>query len=192
MTIVEELAAAKPKAWSKQLIVDFIGETGVDVDGLTREALTIVFSRANILEGSVFKMSSGAVFEELFRILGKIVAFGLLNGHPGPQRLDENFTKYFLQQKIPKLEITTVSSCVEDAIEKVGLIQLLLIYSGYRDLLIIHFFLKIRRNNDGARRNNDRATERGEGTKVRWNEATERQSEATERRSEAKERRNEA
>lgn len=69
--------------WDHTLTVDFIGEEGVDAGGLRRQFLTSFYRSTPLLEHGTLSHSALSLQREEYLSLGKLIAYGLLIGHPG-------------------------------------------------------------------------------------------------------------
>lgn len=118
-TIIEELGEGSPKRWSSLIRVEFIGEDGVDLGGLLRELYTMLFRNTQLFEDEHFSISSTALHNGHYKLLGKCVAYALICGHPGPQRLNPLFTDFLLKEEIPQLHIEKVDAKIDSLIEEV-------------------------------------------------------------------------
>lgn len=112
-TALEELREASDDNWHGKPIVRFIGEKADDGGGPRREMFTLLFSHQGLFEGEFFRMTSENRDSNSYTVLGKAVAFSLLFGHPGPQRLHPSLAKYILDDTEPQddeIEVTDAST----------------------------------------------------------------------------------
>ena len=110
-TALEELTDATDKSWCGKMLVRFVGEEAVDGGGPRREMLTLLFAGSDLFDGEFFKINAGNLEKKAYFILGKAVAYGLVFGHPGPQRLHKSLANYILWETEPEDEESSFSSC---------------------------------------------------------------------------------
>lgn len=103
-TAMEELNEAAEEDWEKPLRVHFIGEEGIDSGGLRREFFTLLFKNTDIFEESSLRLDSNLLSKKQYKVIGKATALALINGHPGPCRLNKLLSKYIVTKKEPDAE----------------------------------------------------------------------------------------
>ena len=101
--------------WRPTMKVTFIGESGVDTGGLSREFFSLFYeaiSNSSYMSGSSPHMSFShdqvALKSGKFENFGKLISLALLNGHQAPQFLSSSVVNHILgwdQQIDPKILI---------------------------------------------------------------------------------------
>ena len=105
-TAMEQLTEVAEEEWSQQVLVHFVGEPGADAGGPRREFFTLFFKCTDIFDGDFFRVSAEYLHGDLYKLLGKLVAYAVLCGHTGPRRLHPTVAAYILSKNeaLPKLE----------------------------------------------------------------------------------------
>eukprot|EP00794_Sanderia_malayensis_P001751 gene1751-1950_t len=119
---LSELLDMEPHEWRSSLRVVFVGESGVDTGGLSREFFTL-FNSALAESGLVCGKSSmlalshnQALLESgKYEALGSVLGLALLGGFHVPQFFSKSFVNVILQRKdADDAESSIVSSCLEE------------------------------------------------------------------------------
>ena len=99
---LEQLGDMEEKDFQNRISVHFIGEEGIDEGGPTRELFTEIFTQTGLIdEVGTFKRDQMKLDNREYYMLGKIVAYAILHGHPGPRFLSKTTLDYILELKEP-------------------------------------------------------------------------------------------
>ncbi|XP_053404361.1 G2/M phase-specific E3 ubiquitin-protein ligase-like [Mercenaria mercenaria] len=93
-TALEELMEAVDGDWDKTIKIEFVGEEGIDVGGLSREFFTLLFKNGDIFENMSFHIDSELLEKKVYKTMGKAAARALIMGHPGPKCFHSFLAKF--------------------------------------------------------------------------------------------------
>ena len=99
--IMDQIVRLPDEEWRPRIRVDFIGESGVDTGGPSREFFSLLYSNAlvsGILDGNppyvTFRHNQTAMSRGIPKYFGKLTAISLLNGSTGPNYFSPSVANY--------------------------------------------------------------------------------------------------
>jgi hypothetical protein len=115
---MEMLTDGDEEDWSRKLLVHFVGEQGLDAGGLRREFITLFCSQTSLLNSNTFSCSAKSLQNREYVTLGKLVAYGLIFGHPGLRKLHPIIVKYILTETSPSMSSDILTADIHSEVVK--------------------------------------------------------------------------
>ena len=109
--------------FTKKLKVTFVGEEGVDEGGPTRKFFTLFFSDTAMVESGMFKRDQNMIDEKKIELYGKMTAYAVLHGHPGPRNLNMVIGNYIIFGNEPDASTKIDLDNLNDASRKTAIMD---------------------------------------------------------------------
>ena len=114
---MQQALEAEEEDWKRNLVIEFVGEEGVDTGGLRREFFSVLFKSSPVFDKGLFSHDSSLLDKKQYLYMGKLVAMAIITGHPGPRCLKDHLVDYILTGKEPQLQSTPAAEISREDIK---------------------------------------------------------------------------